>query len=96
MKIVYGVEYIEVEFGQRPFGWHLYLDKTECHNKTKKASDSGRYCGGYLGPIRPLDSFEIPFASLSKKIQRQLTKTGHYHTDDSWKPEFLGKKESII
>jgi hypothetical protein len=40
MKVVFAVEYIEVEYGwgDRPEGYALYLDKDECVKQTKKAS----------------------------------------------------------
>ena len=61
MRIVYGVEYIEVEFGDRPWGWRLYTDLHECKSKTRNDEKTGYSPGQYLGPVKPLVCYEIPF-----------------------------------
>jgi hypothetical protein len=97
MKVVYGVEWIEIEFGQRDEGWALFLDKDECTKKTKEASARGPYPGGggYCGPVRPLVAYEIPFAALDKKLQAELRKSGRTHTDNHWTPKFKGARHEI-
>lgn len=88
MKIVYGVSWIEVEFGQRPEGYSLFLDKEKCIADTKKASENGPYPGGYCGPVRPLHYVEIPFDSLEEKVQIVLNAKRECCTDNFWQPKF--------
>lgn len=98
MKTVYGVQWIEVEFGQRYEGWSLYLDKEECIKETQRGSREGPYEGGYLGPERPLRMYEIPFDSLDKETQLRLkakSSKGQAHTGNSWQPKFKDSGTSI-
>lgn len=97
MRVVYGVEWIEVEFGQRPEGYVLFLDVNRCIKDTKKASDNGRYSGGggYCGPVRPLSYVEIPFDSLDKELQERLEKSGKAGTSNYWTPKFTGESHHI-
>ena len=97
MKIVYAVEYIEIDFGSRPEGYSLYLDKDECTERTKKSSESGSYGdgGGYYGPVRPLVYVEVPWDSLEEELQTQLTEKNRAHTSNRWSPKFSGKREYI-
>lgn len=95
MKIVYGVPYIEVEFGQRDEGWCLYMTKAKCIRRTKKDSESGPYDGGYYGPERPLYYIEIPFDSLEKKYRDELEKGNVVHTLNNWHPKFKGARVLI-
>lgn len=90
MKVVYAVEYIEIEFGQRPEGYSLYLDKDECTTNTKQASQTGSYPGGggYYGPVRPLVYVEVPWDSLEEDLQTQLNEKNRAHTSNSWSPKF--------
>lgn len=48
MVTVFGVPWIEVEFGQRPEGWKLYKDRAMAISDTRRASFEGPYEGGYL------------------------------------------------
>lgn len=95
LEIVYGVPWIEVEFGERDEGWALYLDKSECFNQTKEASARGSGGGSYCGPERPLYATEIPFDSLEPEYQKQLRAGGRSHTDNRWSPKFRGAKMRI-
>jgi len=97
MKIVYAVEYIEIDFGERPEGYSLYLDKDECIKQTKYNSESGSYGsgGGYYGPVRPLSYIEVPWGSLEEGLQIKLTENNKTHTADRWSPKFRGNTESI-
>lgn len=96
MKIVYGVRWIEVEFGRRDEGYSLFLDKEECFFYTKESSRIGPYGGGgYLGPLRPLAFVEIPFESLSEELQEKLEESGRCHTPNHWSPRFTGERVSI-
>lgn len=94
--IVYGVEWIEIEFdwGERDGGWVLYLDKAECFRATREASKRGPANNDYIGPVRPLVAFEIPFGLLGKKLQQALLKSGSTHTDNHWAPP-RGKSHAI-
>ena len=87
---VYGVEWLEVEFGQRPEGWRLYMDKEDCIEKTKEASRNGPYTGGggYFGPERPLQYFEIPVEGLDDDIKKKLLEKGVAHTNNWWNPKY--------
>jgi hypothetical protein len=97
MKIVYAVEYIEVDFGQRSEGYSLYLDLDKCRTATLKASVGGSYgeVGGYYGPMRPLCCVEVPFDSLDEKLQKELNDKGMTHTEDNWHPKFSGTRHWI-
>jgi len=101
IKIVYGVEWIEVEFGQRSEGYALFLDKDECIRSTKRSSQRGPYPsgspvrGGYYGPVRPLSYVEIPFDSLEPEDKKKLRKTGYAHTANRWSPKFKGTRNYI-
>ena len=97
MKVVYGVEWIEVEWGQRSEGYALFLDENDCIASTRKSSERGPYPsgGGYLGPVRPLEYYEIPFDSLEPEYKKKLKKTGSCHTENRWRPKFKGARKSI-
>lgn len=95
IKVVYGVPWIEVEFGERDEGWSLFMDKAECFKSTKEASARGAGGGSYVGPERPLTATEIPFDCLDAKLKAALKKTGKAHTENRWSPKFKGAKHSI-
>lgn len=98
MQVVYGVQWIEVEFGQRCEGWKVYLDKEKCIEDTQRGSQEGPYDGGYFGPARPLRMYEIPFECLDKKDQTNLkarTSKGQVFTDKSWMPKFKDSGTAI-
>ena len=96
MKVVYGVQWIEVDFGQRDEGYALFLDKEECISSTKKASEEGLIRRvGYLGPVRSLCFVEIPFDSLESEHQEKLKEKGFCHTSNRWSPKFKGKRTLI-
>lgn len=94
---VYGVEWIEVEFGQRPEGWALFTDLKTCIRETKKASERGPYegGGGYLGPERPLYYYELPVEGLKEEYLEALVEKGRAHTDNYWGPKYLGERHYI-
>lgn len=97
VKVVYAVEFIEIDFGQRDEGYSLYLDKDVCIASTKKSSQAGPYSGGggYYGPVRPLCYVEVPFDSLEPEYKKQLRKTGSCHTANRWSPKFKGARTLI-
>lgn len=97
IKTVFGVQWIEVEFGQRDEGWSLYVDKDKCIEGTKKASRDGAYegGGGYLGPERPLRMYEIPLDCLPEDVRSNLMKNGHAHTANRWQPKFKDSGTAI-
>ena len=95
MKVVFGVQWIEIEFGQRLEGWSLFTNAEECVERTKEASAKGPYPGGYIGPERPLRMYEIPFDSLDKETQKDLKKKGTAHTANNWQPKFKDSGTSI-
>lgn len=88
MKTVFGVKWIEVEFGQRDEGWKLFADREKCIETTKKDSAEGCYSGGgYLGPVRPLEIYEIPYACLTKEMKASIKKSGMAWTPNNWNPK---------
>jgi len=97
MRVVYGVSWIEVDFGRRPEGYSLFMDKDKCIKDTKDASARGRYSGGggYCGPERPLTYVEIPFDSLEPEYQERLEEHGACSTSNWWSPKFTGGRISI-
>lgn len=95
MKVVYGVPWVEIEFGSRPEGWELFRDKKECIKVTKESSEKGAYDGGYCGPERPLRFFEIPFDSLPDELIEKFENTDVISTDNFWSPKFRDNGTSI-
>ena len=95
MKTVFAVEWIEVEFGQRPEGYKLFLDKGQCILDTKKASAVGAYDGGYIGPVRPLCYVEIPYDSLEEDLKGRLDEFSVTFTSNYWRPKFSGDRVQI-
>lgn len=93
--VVYAVEYIEVEFGQRDEGYNFYLFKDECIEDTKKNSASGAYPGGYIGPVKPLCYIEVPFDFIEAKFQHKLRLEMKCRTDDHWQPNYKSKVNYI-
>lgn len=90
---IYGVRWIEVEFGERDEGWSLFVDLKRCIRETKKYSKSGPYegGGGYLGPERPLRYYEIPLNGLTPNVIKDLKTNGKAHTENRWHPKYLGE-----
>jgi hypothetical protein len=90
MKTVFGVQWIEVEFGERDEGFLLHLDREASIKSAREASEKGAYAGGggYCGPERPIRVYEIPFDSLEKDLRAKLKKSGFALTDNHWKPKF--------
>ena len=96
LQVVYGVEYIEIEFGRRPWGWRLYTSKDQCITRTQEDSNEGQGNGQYLGPVRPLYYVEIPIDSLSSEQKAALKRgEGRCDTHNEWQPEFTGKPVKI-
>lgn len=98
MKVVYAVEWIEVEFGSRPEGYKLFLDKELCVETTKKDSQKGPGADGYFGPVRPLRCVEVPYDSLEDDLKTKflMSETGFVWTDNNWSPRFRGRTHHII
>lgn len=90
---IYGVRWIEVDFGERDEGWALFVDLERCIKDTKKSSKAGPYedGGGYLGPERPLCYYEIPLEGLKPDIVKDLKTNGRAHTENRWQPKYLGE-----
>ncbi len=98
MKTVYGVQWIEIEFGERDEGMRLYLNKEQCIAEAKADSEKG-WCGHgqYVGPERPIGYYEIPFDSLGDELKEALNKSkkGVAHTENRWSPKFKSNKVYI-
>lgn len=97
MKVVYGTQWIEVEFGQRDEGWKLYKDRQKAIDDTKRASAEGAYegGGGYMGPERPLRIYEIPVDCLEKETKADLKKHDSAWSSNHWKPKFKDSGTAI-
>lgn len=95
MSVVYAVEYIEVEFGERSEGYKLFMDETECIRRTKDDSSKGGGAGMYYGPRRPPSYVEVPFDSLEDEYQKALKQNGFTHTENRWTPRFKGTRKEI-
>lgn len=89
---IYGVPWIEVEFGQREQGFKLFTNKEHCISSTLEDSKNGSYDGGYIGPERPLYYYEIPFSCLDKGIKSKLKLGKGCFTEDNFKPKFKSDK----
>lgn len=96
MKIIYGVPWIEIEsgWGWRPSGWKLFDNLKTCIRETKEDNEKGNFEGGYIGPIRPITYYEIPFDSLETELKDNLL-SGITITGDFWNPKFKGDRKEI-
>ena len=88
--VVYGVCWIEVEYGwgSRPSGWFLFLDKETAHTESRKSSDRGNFDGGYIGPERPIEIYSIPWQFLPDEAKTRLASDGKWGSGDFWGPEY--------
>lgn len=91
--IVYAVEWVEIEFGQRAQGYKIFLDIETCVKHTKSDSEIGPYNNSYYGPSRLLGYYEVPWRCLAPQIQRTLRKKVNKgikeifaFTENNWKP----------
>lgn len=71
---VYGVPWIEIDFGDRPEGYKIHLDKQAAIDQAKIDSTNGPYegGGGYMGPVRPMRVVTIPWSDLEKDVQANI------------------------
>ena len=94
IETVFGVRWVEVEFGERPEGWRIYSNVDDCIQITKEASLRGPYKDngedGYYGPDRPLIYHEIPALCLDKNVQEALAEGHTGQTKKNWNPKFKG------
>ena len=93
--VVYAVEWVEVEFGQCPEGYKLFLFENECVTQTLKDISNGSYQGGYCGPARPTSYIKVPFNCLSQKTQHRLRLHFVTLTDKYWEPPFASARTFI-
>jgi len=65
MENLYAVPWVEIEYGwgERPEGFKIFTDLNDCINQTNIDSENGNYESGkgYMGPVRPLQYYIIPF-----------------------------------
>ena len=94
-EVVYAVQWIEVDFGQRDEGFKLFVSKDECIRSTKKSSEEGPGGGGYYGPVRPEQYCEVPFSCLEDELKDSIRQKGVAWTENSWRPRFKGRAEYI-
>lgn len=86
-KTAYVVEYVEVEFGQRPEGFVCFLSHEDAVARAKRDSEANDASGGYYcGPVRPVLVTPIPWDQLPGKVASQLLRDGIGFTDRTWRP----------
>ncbi len=95
--VVFAVEWIEVEFGQRAEGYRVFKDLELCKRSTLASSDKGAYEGGYCGPRRPLHYFEVPASALDAVDLDMLSKPGTTFvcTHERWEPKYKSHAHAI-
>lgn len=78
MESLYLVPWIEIEYGwgDRNEGYKVFSSLDECISSTKESSSNGNYEGGYFGPERPLQYYEVPFniEIFNEKFVKNLPK----------------------
>lgn len=84
-KTVYIVEFIEVEFGERPQGYRCFASYADAEVRARNVM-ADQVEGHYYGPRKPLRIMAIPLDALPPAAQHKLLRTGVAHTDDSWHP----------
>lgn len=94
---IYGVPWIEIDFGESSEGWVLFTNLKKCINETKKSNECGVYSDGtgYLGPERPLHYYELPVEGLDYKYVNELKINGIVYTTKYWHPKYTGNKHYI-
>ena len=88
MKEVYCVEHVEVEFGERPEGYKIFTNEQTCVSQTQEDSIRGAGKGQYLGPVRPLQYYKVPFDSLDEEIKEDLSMSEVVLTHKNWTPQY--------
>lgn len=72
MDIVYIVPWVEIESGERPEGYKVFIDKEDCIRETILDSRRGVHKTSYCGPKRPLRYYEIEWEVLEENIRQDL------------------------
>jgi len=87
-SVAYGTPWIEEEcgWGDRPEGWRLFLDREVAIRESKIDSIKGNYSSGYIGPVRPLNIYEIKMDALEAKDITSLSKYRLAITRNYWSP----------
>lgn len=98
-KVVFGVEWVEVEpgWGTRPEGWKISLTLEEAKAEAKRASAAGPYenGGGYCGPVRPLYVQEILTDDLPEGEKMSLETQPFTFTANYWMPKWIGPRHPV-
>ena len=96
MKTIFGVKWIEVEYGwgDRPEGWKLYATLQEAIDGAKADSANGNFEGGYCGPTRPVTVVEIDAAEIQPITAGGLA-SGPTFTANHWNPQNPGKSRPV-
>jgi hypothetical protein len=81
------VEYIEVEFGERPEGYVCFLTFGEAIARATRDAQSGGWEGGYCGPRKPIVVQPIPWSDLPKKAAAELLQNRIGFTERTWRPK---------
>lgn len=96
---VYLVKWLEIEYGQRPEGYRIFLDLEECIRSTKHDSTTGTYPGGgYFGPSKPLCYYETTWECLEEDAQKTIRRLVNNSEDypvtfssNHWEPRLKSK-----
>ena len=88
MEIVYGVQWIEREFGIRPEGFKIFTDLEACKVSSRKSVSEGTYSdgSGYLGPAS-LSYVIIPVECLEEYVRARLVTHPHAFSSNYWTPK---------
>ena len=93
MKVVYGVKWIESEWGLRDEGWKLCFCDLRAWSQARIDSANGPYPNnsGYCGPVRPLMVQEIPWDCLEPNDQQALLEADNLFvfTRNHYTPKFM-------
>lgn len=97
LETVFGTPRIEVEDcgWDCPFGWRIWPTLIKARNGVRKDSADGCGQGGYLGPIRPLQVYEIPISCLPESAKKVLRAGYPWSSDNHWNPKFSTVVENL-
>jgi hypothetical protein len=86
MRFVYGVPWIEVEFGERPEGYKIFKCVHLCIETTRKDSANEPYSSGdgYLGPLRPLRYYKLRYDLLPSEYKKELESNPSCFLETLW------------
>lgn len=86
-QVAFAVEYIEVEFGERPEGYVCFLSAEEAWKRATADAETGRWEGGYCGPRQPIGVQVVPWADLPENVAAEVLQKGVGFTERTWRPK---------